>query len=121
MTKTSAISMRPALLACAVTPARVDDDHSRVGLPGHLDLDLADADGLHDDPRLAHGVQRADGLRHGGAKPPRWPRVAIERMNTSGSVAWSCMRTLSPRMAPPLKGDVGSMARTPTAWPCARR
>ena len=46
------------------------------------------------------------------ARPPRWPRVAIERMNTPGSVAWSCMRTRSPRMAPPLNGEVGSMAST---------
>ena len=33
--------------------------------------------------------------------------MAIERMKTPGSVAWSCMRTRSPRMAPPLKGDGG--------------
>ena len=46
--------------------------------------------------------------------PPRWPRVASERMKTSGSSAWSCMRIRSPRMAPPLKGEVGSTARIPT-------
>ena len=47
--------------------------------------------------------------------------MAIERMKTPGSVAWSCIRTRSPRMAPPLKGEVGSTARTATSWSWARR
>ena len=38
------------------------------------------------------------------ARPPEWPRDAIERMNTSSSVAWICIRTRSPRMAPPVIG-----------------
>jgi len=36
-----------------------------------------------------------------------WPRVAIERMNTPSSRAWSPIRTRSPRIAPPEKGDDG--------------
>ena len=55
------------------------------------------------------------------ARPPRCPRVAIERMKTPGSVAWACMRIRSPRIAPPLKGEVGSTATMPTVRPCARR
>ena len=35
-------------------------------------------------------------------------------MKTPGSVAWSCMRTRSPRIAPPENGDDGSTARTAT-------
>ena len=62
---------------------------------------------------MASGVARA--------RPPRWPRVAIERMKTPGSVAWSCMRTRSPRMAPPVNGDDGSMASTVTSSSRARR
>src|SRR6266568_5894709 len=54
------------------------------------------------------------------ASPPRWPREAIERMNTSGSVAWSCIRTRSPSRAPPENGDEGSTASTPTRLPRAR-
>ena len=46
--------------------------------------------------------------------------MAIERMNTPGSMKWSCMRTRSPRMAPPEKGDDGSMASTATSLPVAR-
>ena len=41
----------------------------------------------------------------------------MERMNTPGSVAWACMRMRSPRMAPPLKGEVGSTAMMPTVLP----
>ena len=41
----------------AVAPAGVDDDDGRVGLPRHLDLDLADADGLEQHPRVAGGVE----------------------------------------------------------------
>ena len=38
----------------------------------------------------------------------------MERMNTVGSSACWLMRTRSPRMAPPLKGEVGSTASTAT-------
>ena len=47
-------------------------------------------------------------------RPPRCPRVAMERMKTVGSSACWFMRTRSPRIAPPLNGDVGSTASTPT-------
>ena len=52
--------------------------------------------------------------------PPSWPRVAIERMNTSPSSACRCIRMRSPRIAPPVKGDDGSTATTPTRIPCLR-
>ena len=52
--------------------------------------------------------------------PPSCPRVAIERMNTSPSSAWRCIRMRSPRIAPPVKGDDGSTATTPTRTPCLR-
>ena len=54
------------------------------------------------------------------ASPPRCPRVAIERMKTSRSSAWSCIRTRSPSRAPPENGDDGSTASTPTRCPAAR-
>src|SRR5215470_2466518 len=41
-------------------------------------------------------------------------------MNTPGSVVWLCMRTRSPRIAPPLNGLVGSTASTPTSRSSAR-
>ena len=55
------------------------------------------------------------------ARPPRLPRVAMLRMNTSGSRVWACMRMRSPRTAPPVNGLDGSTASTPTAAPSARR
>ena len=56
--------------------------------------------------RIACGVAQA--------RPPRWPREAIDRMKTPPSVAWSCMRTRSPSRAPPENGEDGSTASTPT-------
>src|SRR6188474_3138376 len=55
------------------------------------------------------------------ASPPRLPRVAMLRMKTSGSVACSPIRTRSPRIAPPVKGLVGSTATTPTWTSFERR
>ena len=45
----------------------------------------------------------------------------MERMKTPPSNAWSCMRTRSPRMAPPVNGDDGSTASTATSDPSTRR
>ncbi len=67
------------------------------------------------------GIPTADSTRTASgtatARPPRCPRVAIDRMNTPSSSAWLGMRTRSPRMAPPENGDDGSTARTATGWP----
>ena len=54
------------------------------------------------------------------ASPPAWPRDAIERMNTSPSPAYACIRTRSPSSAPPVIGLEGSTATTPTERPAAR-
>ncbi len=52
------------------------------------------------------------------AKAPTLPRVAILRIKTPSSVLSSCMRTRSPKKAPPVKGLDGSTATTPTVFPC---
>ena len=49
-----------------------------------------------------------------GASPPSWPRVAMLRMKTPSSPARVCIRILSPRIAPPENGLVGSTAIMPT-------
>ena len=105
----------------AVAPAGVDDDDGGVGLAGDLDLDLADADGLDEDPAAPDRVESADRFGGGERQPAEVPRVAIERMNTPGSVAWSCIRTRSPRIAPPVNGDDGSIARTAISRSSDRR
>jgi len=52
--------------------------------------------------------------------PPKAPLVARDRMKTPSSRKWRCMRIRSPKMAPPVKGLVGSMASTPTVLPSLR-
>src|SRR3990170_4917385 len=54
------------------------------------------------------------------AKPPGCPRVAIDRMNTPGSIPVSAIRIRSPSTAPPVNGEVGSTATTPTFFPRLR-
>ena len=49
--------------------------------------------------RPRRGCRTASGAA--SAMPPRCPRVAIDRMNTPGSVACSCMRTRSPEQRAP--------------------
>ena len=116
ITNTSAISIRPALLACTASP--------QPGLTTTTVVSAAPATSTSTWPTptvstITHGHPAASSTRTASgvasASPPRWPRVAIERMNTPASRAWSCMRTRSPRMAPPVNGDDGSMASTATA------
>ena len=54
------------------------------------------------------------------ANPPRFPRDAMLRMNIPGSVAILCIRILSPKIAPPVKGLEGSTAMMPTFSFCLR-
>ncbi len=95
-----------------VAPTGRDDNHGGVGGRRHLDLHLPDADGLDDDDGQSGRTQDPHGVGHGEGQAPRCPRVAMERMKTVGSSACCCMRIRSPKMAPPLKGEVGSMAST---------
>jgi hypothetical protein len=54
------------------------------------------------------------------ARPPACPRDAIDRMNTASSPAYDCIRTRSPRSAPPVIGEDGSTATTATVRPALR-
>src|ERR1700687_1664197 len=42
------------------------------------------------------------------------------RMKTLESIAWRCMRIRSPRIAPPVNGELGSVATTATDFSCFR-
>jgi hypothetical protein len=103
-----------------VAPAGVDDHDGGVGGPRDLHLDLADPDRLEQDPRRAGGVEHPHGLGRGERQATEVPAGGHERMKTPASSAWSCMRTRSPRMAPPVNGDEGSMASTATCSPRPR-
>ena len=52
------------------------------------------------------------------ARPPECPRVAIERMKDS-SPARSSIRIRSPRIAPPVRGEDGSTAKTANLSPAS--
>ena len=92
------------------------DRHERhVGRSHDVDFVLADANGLDQDDVLAGGVEHERDFAGRAREPPRWPRVAMLRMNTPSSPACACMRTRSPRIAPPVNGLVGSTATTPTS------
>ena len=54
------------------------------------------------------------------ASPPVAPRVAMERMKTPGSAWCRCMRTRSPRIAPPVARLDGSTAMMATVFPRRR-
>ena len=73
---------------------------------------------IHGKPKASISLMTSPVAR---ASPPRLPRVAMLRMNTSGSSVWVCMRMRSPSTAPPVNGLDGSTAITPTGRPSARR
>src|SRR5258705_8829341 len=52
-----------------------------------------------------------------GCRPPMEPLVANERIKTLGCVYQSLILILSPKTAPRLNGDEGSIHRTPTLFP----
>ena len=102
------------MLACMESPhpGRHHDD-GRVGGRRDLDLHLADADGLDDHDGHAGRAEQPDGVGHGERQPAQVPagrHRADEHRRVERVLP---MRTRSPRMAPPLKGDVGSTASTP--------
>ena len=114
-TSRSATSSSPALLACIESP------HPGVTTTTVVSAAEATSTSIWPTPtvsRSTRGSPTAPSTRTASGtasvRPPRWPRVAMDRMKTVGSVAWSCMRTRSPRMAPPVNGEEGSTARTAT-------
>ena len=121
MTKMSAISIRPALFACTLSPQPGLTTTTVVSALPAISTSTCPtptvSTRIHRRP-TASSRRTASGVAND--RPPRWPRVAMERMNTPGSVAWSCIRTRSPRIAPPVKGDDGSIASTATSICCLR-
>jgi hypothetical protein len=120
-TNTSAISISPALLACTASP------HPGFTTTTVVSLWPTTSTSTWPTPTVSSSTQgnpaavstrTASGAAT--ARPPRWPRVAIDRMNTPSSSAWSPMRTRSPRIAPPENGEDGSIASTATRSPADR-
>ncbi len=114
-TNTSAISMIPALRACTSSPRPgTSTTSSRRRCPTISTSSCPTPTVSTRITSLPEAASTVSTWPVAAARPPRWPRVAIERMNTPGSRAWACMRMRSPRIAPPLKGEVGSTATIPT-------
>ena len=113
--KTSAISSTPALAAW--TPSPIPGARSTTVVSASATTSISDCPTpTVSTSTTSHPAASRTRSACGAAavSPPRCPRVAIERMNTPGSVAWSLIRTRSPSSAPPENGELGSTARTPT-------
>ena len=79
--------MMPALSACTSSPgpgtsATIDTS----AVADDVDFVLADADRLDDDDVAAGRVEHERRVAVARDSPPRWPRVAMLRMNTPSSV-----------------------------------
>ena len=120
-TCTSAISSTPALSAWTSSPSPGTETTSTVWARPMTSTSSCPTPTVSTRTRFRPAASmRSTASAAARDRPPRAPRVAIERMKTPGSVAWLCMRTRSPRMAPPENGDDGSTATMPTVRPRAR-
>ena len=107
--------MMPALSACTSSPVpgtSVTIDTSAVRMMSTSSCPTPTVSMMTTSVPAASSTSAASPVAR--ARPPRCPRVAMLRMNTPSSAACACMRTRSPRTAPPVNGLVGSTAITPT-------
>ena len=120
-TKMSAISMMPALSACTSSPlpgTSITIETSAVRTMSTSSWPTPTVSMRTTSLPAASRTSATSLVAR--ARPPRWPRVAMLRMKTPASAACACMRTRSPRIAPPVNGLVGSTATMPTVGPGAR-
>ena len=98
-----------------VARSGLQDEDDEVGAGQDVELGLADADGLDEDAVHAEGVEdvgRVGGRRRQAAVAVAGGQRADE--DARSSPMRSCIRTRSPRKAPPVKGLEGSTAMIPT-------
>ena len=121
-TKTSATSRSPALWAWTASPAPGFSTTTVVSADPAISTSTCPTPTVSTSTMgkpAASSTRMASGLA--SASPPSdLFEVAMERMNTPRSRACSCMRTRSPRKAPPENGEEGSTARIATSSPAAR-
>src|ERR1700680_334712 len=120
-TKQSAISSNPALMVCAESPRPGTVTTTTVSATFMISSSTCPT------PTVSTRIMSQPNAssaritsRVAGARPPRVWRAAILRMKTPLSPAWRCMRTRSPRTAPPVNGLDGSTATMPTERPSLR-
>ncbi len=97
-----------------------NEDGNRIRSTDDVDLVLARADGFDDDLVFAERVHRFDGVGGRGRESAEGPRALIERTKTSMSPTVEAIRIRSPRTAPPVNGEEGSIATIPTVSPRSR-
>src|SRR2546425_9446392 len=120
-TCTSAISSTPALSAWTSSPSPGTETTSTVWARRMTSTSSCPKPTVSTRTRFRPAASmRSTASAAARDRPPRAPRVAIERMKTPGSRARSLMRIRSPRIAPPENGDDGSTATMPTVRPRAR-
>ena len=120
-TNTSAISMRPAFIACTASPASGTSVTTTVSATRITSSSVWPTPTVSTYttslPQASSSLWAAQTTRD---RPPCAPLVARLRMNTPRSRKCCCIRMRSPSTAPPLNGLVGSTASTPTLSPSSR-
>jgi hypothetical protein len=96
--------MMPALSACTSSPVPAPGDNRDVGRPDDVDLVLADADRLDDDDVLAGGVEDERGIAGRAREAAEMPARRHAADEHPSSAACDCIRSRSPRTAPPVNG-----------------
>ncbi len=117
MTIMSAISMMPRLMPCNSSPAPE--------ICNSMNISTIECTAVSDcptptvsmkitsKPAASHSTIVSRVLR---ATPPSDPAEGEGRMKTSGLFVMLSMRVLSPRIEPPLRSELGSMASTARRW-----
>ena len=101
-TKTSAISMIPALIIWTPSPSpgvRTTSVVSAIAATSSSDCPTPTVSRMTSSKPKA--PIRRIASRVAMERPPRWPRAPMDRMKTFSSSAWRCIRIRSPRIAPP--------------------
>ena len=117
----SATSSSPALIACTSSPISGASRTTVVSAAAATSTSLCPVPTVSSRTMSNPDASRtAAAAVDVAASPPACPRAAIERMKTPSSEAYACIRTRSPRSAPPVIGDDGSTAMTATERPARR-
>src|SRR5947209_10778375 len=120
-TNTSAISSTPALSTCTESPLPGCSATSVVSATSAISISDCPTPTVSTSTTSLPNASISDTASAvAPASPPRCPRDAIDRMNTSLSVKCSVRRMRSPRSAPCENGELGSTEITPTVLPSLR-
>ena len=122
MTIASAISMMPRLIPCSSSPVPANCISRKKSTIECTAVSLCPTPTVStkivSKPAASHRMMVSRVLR---ATPPRDPAVGLGRMKAFFSLESCSIRVLSPRIDPPERSLLGSMARTASLRPCLTR